>query len=110
MPLLTQLDESVNVQVNMPAEQGQDKSIYFKIQKRTQLLEIMEAYCARQNLQMQHIRFLFQGSQLRGTETPDKLEMEDDDVLDVFQVHIGLLIYMYIHVCIYIYIQMYAYV
>ena len=42
----------------------------------------MEAYCARQSLQMNQIRFLFKGNRLHDNQTPDELEMEDDDVID----------------------------
>ena len=61
----------------------QDGNImHFKINKKTQLMKLMEAYCARQSLQMEQIRFLFDGNRLRDTQTPDELDMEDDDVID----------------------------
>ena len=44
----------------------------------------MEAYCARQSLQMNQSRFLFDGNRLREHQTPDELEMEDDDVIYAF--------------------------
>ena len=56
--------------------------MHFKIKKKTQLMKLMEAYCARQSLQMEQIRFLFDGNRLRDTQTPDELDMEDDDVID----------------------------
>ena len=56
--------------------------VYFKIKKKTELKKLMEAYCARQSLQMDQIRFLFDGCRLRDTQTPDELDMEDDDVID----------------------------
>ena len=56
--------------------------MHFKIKKKTQLKKLMEAYCARQSLQVDQIRFLFNGSRLRDTQTPDELEMEDGDVID----------------------------
>ena len=56
--------------------------MHFKIKKKTQLMKLMEAYCARQSLQMDQIRFLFDGNRLRDTQTPDELDMEDDDVID----------------------------
>ena len=63
--------------------------VHFKMKKKTKLKKLMEAYCARQSLQMDQIRFLFDGNRLRGdTQTPDELAMEDDDVIDamLFQV------------------------
>jgi len=64
--------------------------VHFKMKKKTQLKKLMEAYCARQSLQMDQIRFLrlFDGNQIRDTQTPDDLDMEDDEVIDamLFQV------------------------
>jgi len=59
--------------------------VHFKIKKKTQLKKLMEAYCARQSLQMEQIRFLFKGNRFRDSQTPDELEMEDDDVIDAIQ-------------------------
>ena len=58
--------------------------VHFKMKKKTQLKKLMEAYCARQSLQMDQIRFLFDGNRLRDSQTPGELHMEDDDVIDVW--------------------------
>lgn len=77
--------EHINLKVK-----GQDGNIvHFKIKKKTQLKKLMEAYCARQSLQMDQIRFLFDGNRLRDTQTPDELDMEDDDVIDAMLFQVG---------------------
>ena len=63
--------------------------VHFKIKKKTQLKKLMEMYCARQSLQMEQIRFLFKGNRLRDSQTPDELEMEDDDVIDAMLFQVG---------------------
>ena len=63
--------------------------VHFKIKKKTQLKKLMEAYCARQSLHMDQIRFLFDGNRLREVQTPDELEMEDDDVIDAMLFQVG---------------------
>ena len=63
--------------------------VHFKMKKKTQLKKLMEAYCARQSLQMEQIRFLFDGNRLRDSQTPDELEMEDDDVIDAMLFQVG---------------------
>ena len=63
--------------------------VHFKMKKKTQLKKLMEAYCARQSLQMEQIRFLFDGNRLRDSQTPDELEMEDDDVIDAMLFSVG---------------------
>ena len=73
--------EYVNIRVK-----GQDGWIvHFKMKRKTQLKKLMETYCNHQSLQMDQIRFLFDGNRLRETQSPDELEMEDDDIIDAFQ-------------------------
>jgi len=63
--------------------------VHFKIKKKTQLRKLMEAYCARQSLQMDQIRFLFDGNRLWDAQTPDELDMEDDDVIDAMLIDVS---------------------
>ena len=56
--------------------------VHFKIKRHTKLKKLMEAYCLRQGLVLAQVRFLFDGARLRDTQTPDELDMEDDDVID----------------------------
>lgn len=66
---------------------GQDGNIvHFKIKKKLKLKKLMEFYCVRQSLQKNQIHFLFYGKLLRDSQTPNELEMEDDDVIDVIKV------------------------
>ncbi len=41
----------------------------------------MEAYCGRQGLTVEQLRFLFDGNRLQPTDTPSALGMEDNDVI-----------------------------
>ena len=52
---------------------------------KTQLKKFMEAYCNGQSLRMDQVRFLFDGNRLSETQSPDELELEDDDVIDVMK-------------------------
>lgn len=42
----------------------------------------MEAYCSRQGVQQASVRFLYDGERLKDDQTPESLNMEDDDVID----------------------------
>ena len=53
------------------------------MKRKTKLKKLMEVYCARQSLKMDQIHFLFYGNRLCDTRTPDKLQMEDNDILMV---------------------------
>jgi len=77
--------EHINLKVK-----GRDGSIvYFKVKMSTPLGRLMEAYCNRQNLSMEETRFLFHGYNLRKTQTPGELQMEDDDWIDTFASQVG---------------------
>ena len=62
---------------------------YFKLKWKTRLQKLMEAYCERQSLQLDQMRFLFDGNRVRDHQTPEDLEMEDDDVIDAMRAMIG---------------------
>lgn len=56
----------------------------FKVKKNTQLKRLVEAYCAQKNWDREELVFLFEGRRLCDGLTLGRLEMEDDDVIDVF--------------------------
>jgi len=59
---------------------GQDgNEVFYLIRRSTQLRSLMDVYCDRQAIDFNAIAFLFNGLHLRGEQTPDMLEMEDDD-------------------------------
>ncbi|XP_002734041.1 small ubiquitin-related modifier 3-like [Saccoglossus kowalevskii] len=69
---------------------GQDGTVVqFKIKRHTPLKKLMNAYCDRQGLERTAFRFRFDGQPINEEDTPSKLEMEDEDVIDVFQQQIG---------------------
>ncbi|MGB1601740.1 MAG: ubiquitin-like protein [Promethearchaeia archaeon] len=55
--------------------------VHFKIGKTTKLGKLMEAYCERQALALLETHFYFAGTRLHHTQTPEDLNMQDDDVI-----------------------------
>ena len=45
----------------------------------------MKQFCSQTNLELAGLRFLWDGRRLRGDDTPGTLEMEEGDVIEVFQ-------------------------
>ena len=43
----------------------------------------MNAFCQRQGVNMSSVRFLFDGNRINADQTPEGLDMEDGDVIDV---------------------------
>ena len=57
--------------------------IFFKCKQTTPLSKLMNAFCQRQGINAASVRFLFDGQRLNPQQTPQELEMEDGDVVDV---------------------------
>jgi small ubiquitin-related modifier len=61
----------------------------FKVKKHTPFQKIFDAYINKLTLDKNAVRFKFDGANILGTQTPDGLEMEDGDVIDVVMSQIG---------------------
>jgi hypothetical protein len=71
-----------HLNVNVKDQDGND--LYFKIKKHTPLKKVMDAYCERQGKARGLVRFLFEGTRVQDNDTPDSLELEDGDMIQVF--------------------------
>eukprot|EP00048_Salpingoeca_helianthica_P015228 m.225703 g.225703 ORF g.225703 m.225703 type:complete len:104 (+) comp16764_c0_seq1:48-359(+) len=77
--------EYINLKVT-----GQDNSeVHFKIKKTTTMRKLIEAYCSRQGVAANSVRFMFDGKAINPDDTPAKLEMEENDAIDVMQQQTG---------------------
>ncbi|XP_064097283.1 small ubiquitin-related modifier 3-like [Macrobrachium nipponense] len=69
---------------------GQDgQMVHFKIKKHTSLKKLINAYCERSKLAQTTVRFRFDGQPISENDTPQGLEMEDGDTIEVFQQQTG---------------------
>ncbi|CCE28281.1 hypothetical protein E4U22_006262 [Claviceps purpurea] len=76
--------EHLNIKVT-----DNNNDVYFKIKRSTKLEKLMNAFCERQGKVITSVRFLFDGSRVQPTDTPDALEMADGDTLEVHQEQVG---------------------
>ncbi|KAJ9435502.1 Ubiquitin-like protein pmt3/smt3 [Diplonema papillatum] len=76
-------------QVSLKVVNADGAEVYFKIRRNTPLKKLMDAYCKKQGVSRSAVRFLFDGSPLDDSKTPDDLDMEDDDVIDAMIEQIG---------------------
>jgi len=76
--------EHLNIKVT-----DNNNEVFFKIKKTTQLKKLMDAFCDRQGKMPNTVRFLFDGTRVNATDTPDQLDMQDGDTLEVHQEQIG---------------------
>ncbi|PHH91264.1 hypothetical protein CDD83_1126 [Cordyceps sp. RAO-2017] len=76
--------EHLNIKVT-----DNNNEVFFKIKRSTKLEKLMNAFCERQGKSMTSVRFLFEGTRVQPTDTPDGLEMVDGDTLEVHQEQVG---------------------
>ncbi|KAI7881895.1 ubiquitin-like protein [Lichtheimia hyalospora FSU 10163] len=77
--------EHINIKVV-----GEDRNeVFFKIKQTTPLKKLMDAYCERQGKSADSVRFLYDGERVQPSDTPQKLEMEDGDAIDVMIEQLG---------------------
>merc|ERR1712080_201965 len=69
---------------------GQDSNeIYFRVKQTTQMGKLKKSYSERVGVPQTSLRFLFDGRRINDDETPKALEMEQDDVIEVYQEQTG---------------------
>ena len=69
---------------------GQDSNeIHFRVKMSTQMGKLKKSYAERVGAPMTALRFLFDGKRINDEETPKSLEMEQDDVIEVYQEQTG---------------------
>ena len=56
---------------------------FFKVKKTTKLDKVFNAYSQRKGVNATSLRFLFDGQRVRGDQTPEDINMEDGDRVDV---------------------------
>jgi len=76
--------EHLNIKVT-----DNNNEVFFKIKRTTQLKKLMDAFCERQGKAPNSVRFLFDGARVQPTDSPDTLDMQDGDTLEVHQEQIG---------------------
>ena len=69
---------------------GQDSNeIHFRVKMSTQMGKLKKSYSERVGVPVSSLRFLFDGRRINDDETPKALEMEQDDVIEVYQEQTG---------------------
>ncbi|EXJ71473.1 uncharacterized protein Z519_08154 [Cladophialophora bantiana CBS 173.52] len=77
-----------NEHLNIKVTDGNNE-VFFKIKRSTKLEKLMRAFCERQGKDPKAARFLFDGQKVQAGDTPEQLEMQDGDSIEVHQEQIG---------------------
>jgi small ubiquitin-related modifier len=69
---------------------GQDANeIHFRVKMSTSMGKLKKSYSERVGAQISTLRFIFDGARINDDDTPRGLEMEQDDVIEVYQEQTG---------------------
>jgi len=69
---------------------GQDHSeVHFKVKKTTHLAKVKKHYAERQGTSVDALRFMYEGRRINDHDTPKELEMQEDDIIEVYQEQTG---------------------
>ena len=63
--------------------------LHFTVRKSTRMAKVIEAWCARHGVSRAGKRFLIDGSVVHDEDTPESLEMEDGDIVEVYEEQVG---------------------
>lgn len=62
--------EHLNIKVT-----DNNNEVFFKIKRSTKLEKLMTAFCERQGKSLNSVRFLFDGTRVQPTDTPDAVRL-----------------------------------
>ncbi|EYB80896.1 hypothetical protein Y032_0397g693 [Ancylostoma ceylanicum] len=69
---------------------GQDSNeVHFRVKNGTAMGKLKKSYADRTGVAVSSLRFLFDGRRINDDDTPKTLEMEEDDVIEVYQEQLG---------------------
>ena len=71
--------EHIDLAVSWPS----GNRVYFRMKETTQLQKLMHVFCANHGITTNSVRFLLDGNRINENHTPEQLDMEDGDVIDV---------------------------
>eukprot|EP00947_MAST-08B_sp_MAST-8B-sp1_P001632 g1632.t1 len=74
-------DEASTITIRVKASTGEET--FFKVKNTTKMGKIMKAYATRLGVEQKSLRFLLDGDRIQEDDTPDGLDLEDQDQLDV---------------------------
>lgn len=81
-------DVKAETHINLKVSDGSSE-IFFKIKKTTPLKRLMEAFAKRQGKEIESLRFLYDGVRVLPDQTPEDLDMEDNDIIEAHREQIG---------------------
>jgi len=63
--------------------------VHFRVKAATALVRLKRSYCSKLGFQPEELRFVFDGHRITDDDTPKKLGMINDDVIEIYQERTG---------------------
>ena len=83
-------DKDTDDTIHLKVKSQENDEVFFKIKRSTQLSKLMQKYCERQGItNMQNVRFLYDGERILEKNTPNDLNMQSGDEIDVVVEQVG---------------------
>ena len=73
---------SLNIRLHKVPEGDE---VWFKVKTTTKLQRLFDTYALRKGIDVGSLRFLLDGKRLNGDQTPEDVDVEDGDQIDVFE-------------------------
>lgn len=78
-----------NPSINIVLKDTQNNEVHFKIKRTTRFEKVFKAFAERQGRQVGTCRFRFDGDPIDALSTPGDIDMQDGDLIDVFEEQVG---------------------
>lgn len=75
-------EEGASSSIQLKVKNAEGKEVLFKLKMTTPLRKLMDAYCQREGLPVDGVRFLYDGERVNRDQTPEELDMQDGDEID----------------------------
>ncbi|KAK7346033.1 hypothetical protein VNO80_20546 [Phaseolus coccineus] len=70
-------ETSKDIQINLLVTDQDGRHMYFKVSQELELTKVFKEFCERRNLELHTMHFSYDGTHIRGNQTPKLLNMED---------------------------------
>jgi len=75
--------------INIKVLASSGEEVFFKIKRNTKLSKLQGAYANKVGKDINTIRFLYDGQRINDDDTPNSLDMDDNDTIDAMVEQVG---------------------
>jgi hypothetical protein len=76
------IDQSIG-ELSIKVRSMDGNEVYFKLKQKTLFAKVFKAYCSKIGADVESVRFLFDGTRVKATDTPESLSMDNEDMIEV---------------------------